>query len=54
MGVGKFAVDGGEGKGKIEQAEKELAVIAGQKPRPLQGQEERRELQGPRRPWRRA
>lgn len=32
MGVGKFATSGGEGKGKIEQAEKELSVIAGQKP----------------------
>src|SRR2546421_1804882 len=32
MGVGKFATAGGEGKGKIEQAEKELGVIAGQKP----------------------
>jgi len=32
MGVGKFATEGGEGKGKIEKAEKELSVIAGQKP----------------------
>ena len=32
MGVGKFAVAGGEGKGKFEQCEKELSVIAGQKP----------------------
>jgi large subunit ribosomal protein L5 len=32
MGVGKFATEGGEGKGKIEKAEKELGVIAGQKP----------------------
>jgi large subunit ribosomal protein L5 len=32
MGVGRFATAGGEGKGKIEQAEKELTVIAGQKP----------------------
>lgn len=32
MGVGRFAAEGGEGKGKIEKAEKELAVIAGQKP----------------------
>lgn len=32
MGVGKFAVAGGEGKAKIEQAEKELSVIAGQRP----------------------
>jgi large subunit ribosomal protein L5 len=32
MGVGKYAVAGGEGKAKIEQAEKELGVIAGQKP----------------------
>lgn len=32
MGVGKFATAGGEGKAKIEQAEKELGVIAGQKP----------------------
>src|SRR6476661_1407897 len=32
MGVGRFAAEGGEGKGKIEKAEKELSVIAGQKP----------------------
>ncbi len=32
MGVGKFATIGGEGKVKIEQAERELSVIAGQKP----------------------
>ncbi len=32
MGVGKFATAGGEGKGKVEQAEKELSVIAGQRP----------------------
>jgi large subunit ribosomal protein L5 len=32
MGVGKYATVGGEGKGKIEQAEKELGVIAGQRP----------------------
>jgi len=32
MGVGKFATAGGEGKGKIDQAEKELSIIAGQKP----------------------
>ena len=32
MGVGKYAVAGGEGKAKIDQAEKELSVIAGQKP----------------------
>jgi large subunit ribosomal protein L5 len=32
MGVGKFATAGGEGKAKIEQAERELTVIAGQKP----------------------
>jgi large subunit ribosomal protein L5 len=32
MGVGKFATAGGEGKAKIDQAEKELAIIAGQKP----------------------
>src|SRR3989440_6854729 len=32
MGVGRFATAGGEGKGKIEQAERELGVIAGQKP----------------------
>jgi large subunit ribosomal protein L5 len=32
MGVGKFATAGGEGKAKIEQAEKELGVIAGQRP----------------------
>jgi len=32
MGLGRFAVEGGEGKAKFQQAEKELAVIAGQKP----------------------
>jgi large subunit ribosomal protein L5 len=32
MGVGKFATAGGEGKAKVEQAERELTVIAGQKP----------------------
>jgi large subunit ribosomal protein L5 len=32
MGVGKYATLGGEGKAKIEQAERELTVIAGQKP----------------------
>jgi large subunit ribosomal protein L5 len=32
MGVGRYAVAGGEGKAKIEQAERELSVIAGQKP----------------------
>jgi large subunit ribosomal protein L5 len=32
MGLGKFGTAGGEGKGKIDQAEKELSVIAGQKP----------------------
>jgi large subunit ribosomal protein L5 len=32
MGVGRFAAEGGEGKGKIEKAEKELGIIAGQKP----------------------
>jgi large subunit ribosomal protein L5 len=32
MGVGRFAVEGGEGKGKMQQAEKELGVIAGQRP----------------------
>jgi large subunit ribosomal protein L5 len=32
MGVGKFATEGGDGKAKIEKAEKELSVIAGQKP----------------------
>jgi len=32
MGIGKFATAGSEGKGKIELAEKELGVIAGQRP----------------------
>jgi large subunit ribosomal protein L5 len=32
MGLGRFATEGGEGKAKFQQAEKELAVIAGQKP----------------------
>jgi large subunit ribosomal protein L5 len=32
MGLGRFAVEGGEGKAKFNQAEKELTTIAGQKP----------------------
>ena len=32
MGVGRFATEGGEGKAKIEKVERELTVIAGQKP----------------------
>jgi large subunit ribosomal protein L5 len=32
MGLGRFAVEGGDGKGKFERAEKELTVIAGQRP----------------------
>jgi large subunit ribosomal protein L5 len=32
MGVGKYATLGGEGKAKFDQAEKELGVIAGQRP----------------------
>jgi large subunit ribosomal protein L5 len=32
MGIGKYATAGGEGKAKIEQCERELSVIAGQKP----------------------
>jgi large subunit ribosomal protein L5 len=32
MGLGKFATAGGEGKSNFEKAEKELSVIAGQKP----------------------
>ena len=32
MGLGRFAVVGGEGKASFERAEKELTVIAGQKP----------------------
>src|SRR5205823_3412310 len=32
MGLGKFATAGGEGKASFEKAEKELTVIAGQKP----------------------
>jgi large subunit ribosomal protein L5 len=32
MGLGRFAVEGGEGKAKFNQAEKELQTIAGQKP----------------------
>jgi large subunit ribosomal protein L5 len=32
MGLGRFATAGGEGKAKFEQAEKELTVIAGQRP----------------------
>lgn len=31
-GLGKFATAGGEGKGNFEKAERELTVIAGQKP----------------------
>src|ERR1700722_2804043 len=32
QGLGKFATSGGEGKGNFEKAEKELTVLAGQKP----------------------
>jgi large subunit ribosomal protein L5 len=32
MGLGRFATAGGEGKGNFEKAERELAIIAGQKP----------------------
>src|SRR5947207_2060587 len=32
MGVGRYATEGGEGRAKIERIEKELTVIAGQKP----------------------
>ena len=32
MGVGRFAVEGGEGKAKIDTVERELTQIAGQKP----------------------
>jgi large subunit ribosomal protein L5 len=32
MGVGKFATAGGEGKANFDKAERELTVIAGQKP----------------------
>jgi large subunit ribosomal protein L5 len=32
MGLGRFATEGGEGKAKFQQAEKELQTIAGQKP----------------------
>jgi len=32
MGLGKFATEGGDGKAKFQQAEKELTIIAGQKP----------------------
>jgi large subunit ribosomal protein L5 len=32
MGLGRFGVAGGEGRGNIEKAERELSVIAGQKP----------------------
>jgi large subunit ribosomal protein L5 len=32
MGLGRFATAGGEGKGNFEKAERELTVIAGQKP----------------------
>ena len=32
MGLGRFAVEGGEGKAKFQQAEKELQTIAGQRP----------------------
>lgn len=32
MGLGRFGTAGGEGKGNIEKAERELTVIAGQKP----------------------
>jgi len=32
MGIGKFATAGGEGKANFDKAERELTVIAGQKP----------------------
>ena len=32
MGLGKFATEGGDGKAKFQQADKELTIIAGQKP----------------------
>jgi len=32
MGLGRFATEGGDGKAKFEKAEKELSIIAGQKP----------------------
>lgn len=32
MGLGRFATEGGEGKAKFNQAEKELQTIAGQRP----------------------
>jgi len=32
QGLGRFATSGGEGKGNFEKAERELTVIAGQKP----------------------
>ena len=32
MGVGRYATEGGEGRAKVERVEKELTVIAGQKP----------------------
>src|SRR4051812_7321890 len=32
MGLGKYATSGGDGKANFEKAEKELTVIAGQKP----------------------
>jgi large subunit ribosomal protein L5 len=32
MGLGKYATEGGDGKAKFQQAEKELTIIAGQKP----------------------
>src|SRR5258705_10048240 len=38
MGVGRFATEGGDGKAKMQQAEKELSVIAGQKPVRTKGQ----------------
>ena len=30
--MGRFATEGGDGKAKFEKAEKELTIIAGQKP----------------------
>jgi large subunit ribosomal protein L5 len=32
MGLGRFATEGGDGKARFNQAEKELSIIAGQKP----------------------
>ncbi len=49
MGLGRFATAGGDGKAKIEMAEKELVDDRRPEAPSVQGPQERRELQGSRR-----